>query len=84
MTSVRIRSPGWGGFFIGIQGLLTESRLSQLEYEELVIGRSNLSPEIENRVKDELAAGQYRDLNRFVGTAVQYFRRSTPAQSAAA
>jgi Arc/MetJ-type ribon-helix-helix transcriptional regulator len=33
----------------------------------------NLSPEIENRVKDELAAGQYRDLNQFVETAVQYF-----------
>jgi Arc/MetJ-type ribon-helix-helix transcriptional regulator len=33
----------------------------------------NLSPEIENRVKDELAAGQYRDLNQLVETAVQYF-----------
>jgi Arc/MetJ-type ribon-helix-helix transcriptional regulator len=33
----------------------------------------NLSPEIENRVKDQLAAGQYRDLNQFVETAVQYF-----------
>ncbi|MGA2267937.1 MAG: hypothetical protein ABSH44_05650 [Bryobacteraceae bacterium] len=33
----------------------------------------NLSPEIENRVKDELAAGQYQDLNEFVETAVQYF-----------
>jgi Arc/MetJ-type ribon-helix-helix transcriptional regulator len=33
----------------------------------------NLSPEIENRVKDELAAGQYRDVNQFVETAVQYF-----------
>jgi Arc/MetJ-type ribon-helix-helix transcriptional regulator len=33
----------------------------------------NLSPEIENRVKDELAAGQYKDLNEFVETAVQYF-----------
>ena len=33
----------------------------------------NLSPEIENRVKDELAAGQYPDLNQFVETAVQYF-----------
>jgi Arc/MetJ-type ribon-helix-helix transcriptional regulator len=33
----------------------------------------NLSPEIENRVKDEMSAGQYRDLNQFVETAVQYF-----------
>jgi Arc/MetJ-type ribon-helix-helix transcriptional regulator len=33
----------------------------------------NLSPEIENRVKDELAAGQYRDVNQFVETAVQHF-----------
>jgi Arc/MetJ-type ribon-helix-helix transcriptional regulator len=33
----------------------------------------NLSPEIENRVKDELAGGQYRDVNQFVETAVQYF-----------
>jgi len=33
----------------------------------------NLSPEIENRVKDELAGGQYRDLNQFVETAVQDF-----------
>jgi Arc/MetJ-type ribon-helix-helix transcriptional regulator len=33
----------------------------------------NLSPEVENRVKDELAAGQYRDLNQFVETAVQHF-----------
>ena len=33
----------------------------------------NLSPAIENRVKDELAGGQYRDLNQFVETAVQYF-----------
>ena len=33
----------------------------------------NLSTEIENRVKDELAAGQYRDVNQFVETAVQYF-----------
>src|ERR1035437_9427200 len=33
----------------------------------------NLSPEIESRVKDELAAGQYRDLDQFVETAVQYF-----------
>ncbi|MGC9947671.1 MAG: hypothetical protein ABSF64_15005 [Bryobacteraceae bacterium] len=33
----------------------------------------NLSPEIEKRVKDELAAGQYRDANQFVETAVQYF-----------
>jgi Arc/MetJ-type ribon-helix-helix transcriptional regulator len=33
----------------------------------------NLSPEIENRVKDELAAGQYRDAKQFVETAVQYF-----------
>lgn len=33
----------------------------------------NLPPEIENRVKDELAAGQYRDFNQFVETAVQYF-----------
>jgi Arc/MetJ-type ribon-helix-helix transcriptional regulator len=33
----------------------------------------NLSPEIERRVNDELAAGQYRDANQFVETAVQYF-----------
>jgi Arc/MetJ-type ribon-helix-helix transcriptional regulator len=33
----------------------------------------NLSPEIEERVKDELAAGQYQDMNQFVETAVQYF-----------
>src|ERR1017187_461925 len=33
----------------------------------------NLSPEIEKRVKDELAAGQYRDVNQFVETAVEYF-----------
>ena len=33
----------------------------------------NLSPGIEDRVKDELAAGRYRDLNQFVETAVQYF-----------
>jgi Arc/MetJ-type ribon-helix-helix transcriptional regulator len=33
----------------------------------------NLSPEIEHRVKDELAAGQYRDANQFVEAAVQYF-----------
>ena len=33
----------------------------------------NLSPEIENRVKDELAGGQYRDAKQFVETAVQYF-----------
>ena len=33
----------------------------------------NLSPEIDNRVKDEMSAGQYRDLNQFVETAVQYF-----------
>jgi Arc/MetJ-type ribon-helix-helix transcriptional regulator len=33
----------------------------------------NLSPEIEKRVKDELTAGQYRDMNQFVETAVQYF-----------
>ena len=33
----------------------------------------NLSPEIESRVKDEVAAGQYRDANQFVETAVQYF-----------
>ena len=33
----------------------------------------NLSPEIKNRVKDEMSAGQYRDLNQFVETAVQYF-----------
>jgi Arc/MetJ-type ribon-helix-helix transcriptional regulator len=33
----------------------------------------NLFPEIENRVKDELAAGQYRDVNQLVETAVQYF-----------
>ena len=33
----------------------------------------NMSPEIETRVKDELAAGRYRDVNQFVETAVQYF-----------
>ena len=33
----------------------------------------NLTPEIEKRVKDELAAGQYRDVDQFVETAVQYF-----------
>lgn len=33
----------------------------------------NLSPEIENRVKDEWVASQYRDANQFVETAVQYF-----------
>jgi Arc/MetJ-type ribon-helix-helix transcriptional regulator len=33
----------------------------------------NLSPEIDNWVKGELAAGRYRDLNQFVETAVQYF-----------
>jgi Arc/MetJ-type ribon-helix-helix transcriptional regulator len=33
----------------------------------------NLSPEIERRVNDELAAGQYRDANQFVEAAVQYF-----------
>jgi Arc/MetJ-type ribon-helix-helix transcriptional regulator len=33
----------------------------------------SLSPEIENRVKDELAGGQYRDVNQFVETAVQCF-----------
>jgi len=33
----------------------------------------NLSPGIEDRVKDELAAGQYRDVSQFVETAVQYF-----------
>ena len=33
----------------------------------------NLSPEIESRVKDEVAAGQYRDVNQFVETAVQYY-----------
>lgn len=33
----------------------------------------NLSDEIEKRVKDELAAGQYRDMNQFVETAVEYF-----------
>jgi hypothetical protein len=29
----------------------------------------NLSPEIEDRVKDELAAGEYRDVNQFVESA---------------
>jgi predicted transcriptional regulator len=33
----------------------------------------NLSPEIENRVKDEPAAGQYRDVDQFAETAVRYF-----------
>jgi hypothetical protein len=33
----------------------------------------NLSPETENRVKDELAGGQHRDLNQFVETAAEYF-----------
>jgi Arc/MetJ-type ribon-helix-helix transcriptional regulator len=33
----------------------------------------NLSPEIERRVKDELTAGQYQDMNQFFETAVQYF-----------
>ena len=33
----------------------------------------SLSAEIENRVKEELAAGRYRDVNGFVETAVQYF-----------
>jgi Arc/MetJ-type ribon-helix-helix transcriptional regulator len=33
----------------------------------------NLSPEIEKRVEGELAAGQYRDANQFVETAVEYF-----------
>jgi len=33
----------------------------------------NLSPEIEKRVKDELPAGQFQDMNHFVETAVQYF-----------
>jgi Arc/MetJ-type ribon-helix-helix transcriptional regulator len=33
----------------------------------------NLSPEIEKRVKGELVAGQYRDADQFVETAVQYF-----------
>lgn len=33
----------------------------------------NLSPETENRVKGELAAGLYRDEAEFVETAVQYF-----------
>jgi Arc/MetJ-type ribon-helix-helix transcriptional regulator len=33
----------------------------------------NLSPEIEKRVNDELAAGQFQDMNQFVETAVQYF-----------
>jgi Arc/MetJ-type ribon-helix-helix transcriptional regulator len=40
----------------------------------------NLSPEIEKRVKDELAAGQYQDMNQFVETAVQYLPRSAPTQ----
>jgi Arc/MetJ-type ribon-helix-helix transcriptional regulator len=33
----------------------------------------NLSPEIEGRVKDELAAGQYQDMDQFVETAIEYF-----------
>jgi len=33
----------------------------------------DLSPEIEKRVEDELAAGQYRDMSQLVETAVQYF-----------
>lgn len=33
----------------------------------------NLSPEVEKQVKGELAAGQYRDMDQFVETAVQYF-----------
>jgi Arc/MetJ-type ribon-helix-helix transcriptional regulator len=34
---------------------------------------ANLSPDIEKRVKGELAAGQHRDADQFVETAVQYF-----------
>jgi Arc/MetJ-type ribon-helix-helix transcriptional regulator len=33
----------------------------------------NLSPEIEKRVKDELPAGQFQDMNQFVETAIQFF-----------
>jgi Arc/MetJ-type ribon-helix-helix transcriptional regulator len=33
----------------------------------------NLSPEIARRVEGELAAGQYRDANQFVDTAVQFY-----------
>ena len=33
----------------------------------------NLSPEIEKRVKDELTAGQYQDMNQFFEAAVQCF-----------
>jgi Arc/MetJ-type ribon-helix-helix transcriptional regulator len=33
----------------------------------------NLAPDIEKRVKRELASGQYRDVSQFVETAVQYF-----------
>jgi Arc/MetJ-type ribon-helix-helix transcriptional regulator len=33
----------------------------------------NLSPEIENRVKGELAAGQFADMTQLVETAVRYF-----------
>jgi Arc/MetJ-type ribon-helix-helix transcriptional regulator len=33
----------------------------------------NLSPDIEKRVEGELAAGQYRDADQFVETAVRYF-----------
>jgi predicted transcriptional regulator len=32
-----------------------------------------LSPEIEGRVKDELAAGLHQDMDRFVETAIEYF-----------
>ena len=33
----------------------------------------NLSPEVERRVEGELAGGQYRDVNQFFDTAVQFF-----------